>query len=141
MLMDIQPILVIITGKGNLHGFSHTYIGATIIAVISAWSGKWIYSLIMKFINRDFTEYQKKLFDVPKKLTTTVCITSAIIGTYSHILLDSIMHADVEPFYPVYTHNNLHLIISIIELYKLCIYTGFIGLLIFFSTRFFYLKK
>ena len=37
ILMDLQPLFVIITGQGNLHGFSHTYIGATLIALISAY--------------------------------------------------------------------------------------------------------
>ena len=141
LLMDIQPLLVIITGKGHMHGFSHTYTGATLIAIISAWSGKWVYSLIMKFISNDFTMYQKQLFAVPKKLTTIVCITSALIGTYSHVVLDSIMHADVEPFYPVNTDNHLYSILSIVELYKLCIYSGFIGMLIFFAVRLYHLKK
>ena len=57
--MDLQPLLVIITGKGNLHGFSHTYVGATLIAFISAFTGKWIYEMVMVFIKKDFTEYQK----------------------------------------------------------------------------------
>ncbi|MCH7772021.1 MAG: DUF4184 family protein [Bacteroidetes bacterium] len=141
ILMDLQPLFVIITGQGNLHGFSHTYIGATLIALISAFTGKWIYEMVMVFIKSDFTEYQKKLFDVPKKLTTGVCIVSAFIGTYSHVLLDSIMHSDVEPFYPINLENNLHFILSIENLYKLCVYTGIVGSLIYFLIRYTRLKK
>ena len=141
ILMDLQPLFVIITGQGNLHGFSHTYIGATLIALISAFTGKWIYEMLMVFIKSDFTEYQKKLFDVPKKLTTGVCIVSAFIGTYSHVLLDSIMHSDVEPFYPINLENNLHFILSIENLYKLCVYTGIVGSLIYFLIRYTRLKK
>ena len=141
ILMDLQPLFVIITGQGNLHGFSHTYIGATLIALISAFTGKWIYEMVMVFIKKDFTEYQKKLFDVPKKITTGVCIVSAFIGTYSHIVLDSIMHGDVEPFYPINLENNLHLILSIKDLYKLCVYTGMVVILIYFSVRYISLKK
>lgn len=135
LLMDIQPILVVLSGKGHLHGFSHTYIGATCIAIFSALTGKWIYQAIMIFIKNDFTEYQKLLFDVPKYLTLRVCVISAFIGTYSHVLLDSIMHADVEPFYPFNLDNNINLIISIESLHKLCIYTGLLGLIIFFVIR------
>ena len=39
ILMDIQPLLVIITSKGQLHGFSHTYIGASLIAIAAALTG------------------------------------------------------------------------------------------------------
>ena len=31
ILMDIQPLVALITSKGQLHGFSHTYIGASLI--------------------------------------------------------------------------------------------------------------
>ncbi len=66
---------------------------------------------------------------------------SAFIGTYSHVVLDSIMHSDVEPFFPINLENNLHLVLSIENLYRLCIYTGIIGTLIFFVIRYFNSKK
>ena len=140
-LMDIQPLLVILTGKGHLHGFSHTYVGATLIAIFSALSGKLVYQKIMVFIANDFTEYQKRLFNVPRKLNMGVCFISAFIGTYSHVLLDSIMHADVEPFYPIYFENDINLIISRESLYKLCVYTGILGMVIFFTIRTVKMKK
>ena len=141
ILMDVQPILAVLTGKVQLHGFSHTYIGATLIALLSALTGKWVYQLITNFINKDFTAYQKELFDVPKILTTRVCLVSAFIGSYSHVLLDSIMHADVEPFYPISLNNDINLIISIESLYKLCVYTGMLGAVIFFTIRIIKLKN
>ena len=140
VLMDLQPLFVMITGIGNLHGFSHTYIGATLIALISAFTGKLIFELVLIFVKNDFTDYQKRLFDVPKKLTTFVCITSAFLGTYSHVFLDSIMHGDVEPFYPFNLDNNFHLLLSIDNLYRLCIYTGIAGTAIFFAVRYLKLK-
>ncbi len=140
-LMDLQPLLVILTGKGNLHGFSHTYIGATLIAIFSVLTGRWVYQGIMHFIKKDFSAYQKQLFDVPKKLTLRVCIISAFIGTYSHVLLDSIMHADVEPFYPFNLDNDINLLISINSLHKLCIYTGLIGVIIYLIIRAIKIKK
>ncbi|OGT82006.1 MAG: hypothetical protein A3H91_01145 [Gammaproteobacteria bacterium RIFCSPLOWO2_02_FULL_61_13] len=133
--MDIQPLLAMLTGKGELHGFSHTYIGATLIAIFCALTGKWIYKVIMKMCGQNFTEYQKKLFAVSGNLTTSVCITSAFIGTFSHVLLDSIMHGDVEPFYPIIPTNHLHLLLSIEGLYGLCIYAGIAGGAIYFTIR------
>jgi Domain of unknown function (DUF4184) len=141
LLMDIQPILVVLTGKGNLHGFSHTYIGATLIAIFSVLTGRWIYQAVMVFIKKDFSNYQKKLFNVPKELTMRVCVVSAFIGTYSHVLLDSIMHADVEPYYPIYLANDINLIISVENLHKFCVYTGLFGIVIFFTIRSVKLKK
>ena len=137
ILIDIQPILVILTGKGQLHGFSHTYIGATLIAIIAAYTGKWIYHWLVCFIENDFTIYQKKLFNVSEKLTTIICISSAFIGTFSHVLLDSIMHSDIQPFYPLGIENQVLLIMTVETLHKFCIYTGLAGTVIFFCIRLF----
>lgn len=141
VLMDIQPLVAIATGKGNVHGFSHTYIGASLIAIFAAWSGRWIYHWCMGFMEKDFTAYQKQLFDIPVRLTTGICLLSAFIGTFSHVLLDSVMHADLEPFYPVSTDNRLLLIISIGALYKLCVYTGVAGGVVFFCVRLVNMKR
>ena len=141
ILMDIQPLLVILTGKGQLHGFSHTYIGATLIAIIAAYTGQWIYHWLVYFIENDFTDYQKKLFDVSAKITAAICISSALIGTFSHVLLDSIMHADIQPFFPLGIENQILLIVSIKTLHKLCIYTGLIGTVIFFCIRFIKIRQ
>ena len=135
VLMDIQPVVVILTGRGRAHGFSHTYIGAVLIAIIAAVSGKWIYRWCMRFMEKDFSAYQKQLFDVPVKLTTGISISSALIGTISHVLLDSFMHPDMEPFFPVDTHNHLALVLSIGTLYRLCVYTGVGGSVIYFCVR------
>ena len=140
ILMDIQPVVAVVTGRGNLHGFSHTYIGATLIAILSALTGRWIYGWCMRFAEKDFTPYQRRLFDVPARLTTAVCFGSAVIGTFSHVLLDSIMHADLEPFYPFNQSNTLLLIVSITTLYKICVYTGIAGAALYFCVRLIKLK-
>ena len=135
VLMDIQPLVAIITGKGKLHGFSHTYIGATLIALFAAYTGRWIYCWCMRFVAQDFTPYQRQLFAVPVQLKTGICIVSAGIGSLSHVLLDSIMHPDLEPFFPVNLDNHLVLLISIGTLYKLCVYTGLAGAVFYFAVR------
>ena len=118
VLMDLQPLFSIITGVGKLHGFSHTYIGATLIAVISGLSGKYIFDFIFK--------YQKMNIYLSWKIT----FISAFIGSFSHILLDSIMHSDMTPFYPFNLSNNLLHLISNQHLHDFCLFTGVTGFLI-----------
>jgi hypothetical protein len=36
IVMDIQPLIVLISGEGHLHGFTHTYVGAILIAIFAA---------------------------------------------------------------------------------------------------------
>jgi membrane-bound metal-dependent hydrolase YbcI (DUF457 family) len=127
ILMDIQPLIVLLTGKGHLHGFSHTYVGASIIAVLAALSGKYLseFGLIILGIAKKSN---------PIKISWMVSFISAFIGAFSHVILDSMMHTDVEPFSPFNSSNNLLGIISIAELHKFCLYSGLIGAGIYFGT-------
>lgn len=125
IVMDIQPLLVMITGSGHLHGFSHTYIGASLLAVFAALSGKYLaeIGLFVLGINRQWTV----------KIAWWVALLSAFIGTYSHVLLDSIMHADVEPFYPFNTANGLLRVISLPALHQACLYSAAVGGAVYFA--------
>jgi len=38
--IDIQAVLVLLSGRGELHGMTHTYLGALILAPVAALSGK-----------------------------------------------------------------------------------------------------
>lgn len=124
IVMDLQPLFVILTGEGHLHGFSHTYIGATLLALLSALSGKHL------------SEFGLKILGMTKEKPITilwfVAFLSAFIGSYSHVLLDSIMHTDVEPFYPLMTINHFYGMMSIEALHKLCLYSGLFGTAIYY---------
>jgi len=125
IVMDIQPLMVLISGEGHLHGFSHTYIGATLLAVFSALSGKYLSEFGLFIIG----------FNERRRVTIAwwIAFMSAFIGTYSHVVLDSIMHADVEPFFPVSADNKLLGIISVTALHRLCLASAVIGGVIYFG--------
>jgi len=129
IIMDIQPLMVMITGEGYLHGFSHTYMGATLLSLFSALTGKYLSELGLLILG-----IAKK--DNPIKITWLASLTSAFTGTYSHVLLDSIMHADVAPFYPFSTTNDLLGFLSVPNLHKFCIYSGLAGAGIFYLVQY-----
>ena len=124
IVMDIQPLIVLITGEGHLHGFSHTYIGATILAIFSALTGKYLSEFGLTILGITKTR--------PIVIGWYVSIISAFLGSYSHVLLDSIMHSDVVPFYPFFLTNQFQGMISIEALHKLCFYSGLIGAAIYY---------
>lgn len=125
IIMDIQPLIVLITGEGHLHGFSHTYVGATLLALLAALTGKYLseIGLYVLGLNKEWKV----------KIAWWVTFLSAFIGAYSHVLLDSIMHSDLEPFYPFNSHNPLLGFISIEALHKLCLYSGAVGGVLYFT--------
>lgn len=119
IVMDIQPLVVMLSGEGHLHGFTHTFFGATIIAVFAALSGKYLSELGLTLLR--FQSFGRR------NIAWWVSFLSAFIGSYSHVLLDSIMHNDVEPFFPFSSINVLNGLISVVALHKLCFYSGLVG--------------
>jgi len=134
IIMDIQPLLVLLTGEGHLHGFSHTYIGATLLGVFSALSGKYLSEIGLKIIG--IANASK-----PLKIAWWVVFLSAFTGTYSHVLLDSIMHSDVAPYYPFSPVNGLLGIISLPLLHQLCIYSALAGAVIYYALQYLHKKS
>ena len=116
VIMDIQPLLVIITGKGQLHGFTHSYVGASIIALLSMVVGKYLSDFVITKIHSQFI------------IAWKVAAISAFIGAYSHVLLDSIMHGDIEPWFPFSAVNRLLGVITMEELHLFCIASAFGGI-------------
>jgi|TARA_B110000967_G_scaffold59305_1_gene60807 membrane-bound metal-dependent hydrolase YbcI (DUF457 family) len=122
IVIDIQPLIVILSGKGNIHGFTHTYLGATLIALFCAFSGKYLGEIGLKIIRK------KEYLPISWK----VAFISAFIGTYSHVLLDSVMHYDVIPFSPFWKSNILLSIVSVNTLNIFCLASGLIGIVIYY---------
>jgi len=125
IVMDIQPLIVMLAGEGHLHGFTHTYIGTILLAIFSALSGKYL-SEIGLFVLGLNSQWQVKI-------AWWVSFLSAFIGTFSHVFLDSIMHFDVEPFFPFTTNNVFLGLISVQTLHKVCVYSALIGGVLFFA--------
>ena len=129
IIMDIQPLIVIISGEGHLHGFSHTYVGASLLAVVAALTGKRLseYGLIVLGIS-DRAQ--------PVRIAWWVVFLSAYIGAGSHVLLDSVIHSDLYPYYPFNNSNPMLGIISVETLHKFCIYSGLLGAVGYYLTEF-----
>jgi membrane-bound metal-dependent hydrolase YbcI (DUF457 family) len=122
IIMDIQPLIVLISGNGHLHGFTHTYIGATLIAIFSGFTGKYAGEYGLRFLG------QARF----SPIRWPVAYISAFIGSFSHVLLDSIMHGDVQPFAPFVLNNMFLGLISVEALHKVCLYSGLVGVGLYF---------
>lgn len=128
IVMDVQPLWVMITGHGHIHGFSHTIVGGTLLALFSALTGKYLSELGLSLLRIEKASQ-------PVSIAWWVAILSALIGSYSHVLLDAIMHTDVEPLYPYTLNNALWGIVSVSDLHKLCIYSGLGGAVLFYALQ------
>lgn len=124
--MDLQPGYAMLTGTGDLHGLSHTLAGALLIGLVAALSGKPLGELGLRILK------------LPKELPITwgVAFLSAYIGTLSHIAIDSIMHADVTPWWPLTKVSPFYGAISIEALHVVCLATAAVGALAFWLVRY-----
>lgn len=125
IVMDIQPLIVLLTGEGHLHGFTHTLVGASLIAVFSALTGKYLSELGLVILRISA--------DSPIRIAWWIAFLSAFIGSYSHVVLDSMMHADVEPFWPFNKANPMLSWSSAATVHRICLYTGLLGAAIYFA--------
>lgn len=131
ILMDIQPLYVMLSHKGTLHGFTHTYLGASLVAAVSVFSGKYLAELGLRIL-------AIKKYVV--KISWKVAVISSFIGSFSHVWLDNIMHSDIRPFAPFSQNMSFYGWLTIEQLHYLCLYSGLTGAVIFFSLEIFFKK-
>jgi hypothetical protein len=116
VLMDIEPLVRIIRGDAILHGITHTVAGAFVVAVVSSAVGRPISNAALR---------HSGISDQP--IGWGVALASALVGTYSHIGLDAVMHGDMNPLWPIAYGNRLLGLISVETLQVLCVVSGLLG--------------
>ncbi len=132
IVIDLQPLFALLGADIQLHGMSHTYLGATVAALLSCVIGKPVCTCFLKWWNCHLLVAKESLLLVKEAISWKVALCSAFLGTYSHILLDSIMHADLEPFFPLQIPNNLLGLVAVDTLHILCAAAGLLGLIAYF---------
>ena len=116
VLMDVEPLVRMMRGDVILHGISHTAAGAFVIAMISAAVGRPASPAALRLAG---------ISDHP--IPWSVALISALIGTYSHVGLDAVMHQDMNPLWPIAYGNDMLGVISVEALHVLCVLAGLLG--------------
>ena len=127
VIVDIEPFLVLALNLDYpLHGLFHSLLGGTIVAIPLA--------LIMLKI-RDKISSLLSFFKLDQKVSFKRILVASLSGTYIHILLDSRIYTDIQPFYPS-NYNPLLTTGALagLDSYIICIWT-FIGAVIIYLSR------
>jgi hypothetical protein len=96
VLMDIEPLVGILRGSVVLHGYTHTLGGAAAIGTLAGVIGRPISAYVLRLL---------KIAHHP--FTWTASFLGAYVGTFSHVLLDALMHPDMHPWWPFGASNEL----------------------------------
>ena len=134
IVMDIQPLIVLITGEGQLHGFTHTFVGATLIGLFSAVTGKHLSEFGLKVLRIATTQN-------PITISWPVTVISAFIGSYSHVILDAIIYHDVEIWFPLSKDKPLLGMMTDEQMHLFCLLSAAIGAVAYFSIQAFIYKN
>jgi membrane-bound metal-dependent hydrolase YbcI (DUF457 family) len=112
--IDVESLYNLVHGNAQVHAFFHTYVGATLaaLALIAAF---WLLR-------------RAGLAWVPGLTLRRVSI-GATLGAWSHVLLDSVMHADIQPLLPLSEDNGLWRIVSMLTLHGACVAAGVLAVL------------
>jgi len=116
VLMDIEPLIGMLTNKPILHGPTHTLLGALVIGTIAGIIGRPISTVVLR-----------RLSIAHYPFTWLASFIGAYVGTFSHVILDAIMHSDMSPWWPIASGNQLLGLISYGYLHIACILAGIFG--------------
>jgi hypothetical protein len=128
VVIDLEPLLVMVLDLNYpLHGYAHTFLGATLLAIISSqilYAGRAWLVPIYRWCEIAFVPSRSRL------------LVSALLGCWFHVLVDAMIYHEMHPFFP-YQGNPMHGHVSVDSMNLLTAF-AFIPALILYI---FYRKK
>ncbi len=96
--MDLEVLVRIAVGAHQLHGFTNTLVGATVVLVPSVLLGRSISQAFLRWWNSRLSPSQARWMWVDPVIGWKAAWIGGILGVYSHLILDAVMHADAHPW-------------------------------------------
>jgi hypothetical protein len=116
VLMDIEPLLGMVYGWPSLHGVTHNLAGALLVGTLAGAIGRPISERVLRGL---------RIAHAP--FTWTASFVAAYVGTFSHVALDALMHADMAPRWPLRDGNPWLGAISLEQLHLACLGLALLG--------------
>lgn len=129
VLVDLEPLMILVLGlPGPLHGFFHSLLGASVAAAMLAGvmlSVRGSLEPVYMFLRLEGDGRHRRF------------LVAALLGTWSHVLLDAPLYGDLRPFYPFGGNPFLGVDQYLgLGVYNFCVLSGVIGLALFISRIF-----
>lgn len=122
VILDLEPLAVILFDlQMPLHAFFHTYLGATIVACVLS---------VLLYPFRKYLNEIVSFFGLKQESSMRHIISASLIGTYSHVLLDSFLYSEMNPFFPLLGNPFVGLL-GFGFVYNLCVVLGLVGFFIY----------
>ena len=135
ILIDLEPIgYFLLTGE-PVHPYLHTYLGALVLGLLVAFFGRRPCEAWTRLWNKRLRPTELEWTKVSQTFTATAIATGGLLGTLSHVAIDSIMHFDVHPWKPFLPGNSIQGLIGIDGLHLWCLGAGLAGGIVMSITR------
>ena len=133
--IDLEPIVYFVLTGDPAHRHLHSLLGAGLLAIGCALAGRRLCEKFLALWNSRLDQVQAIWLAVDTKITVPMALISALLGTWTHVLLDSVMHADIQPLWPFSEANPLRWVWPMDFLDVWCLLLEFWGLLRLLTVR------
>lgn len=118
VIIDLESLYNLAYQRVPVHRFLHTFVGATLLAGLSS---AVLLGFLMWWQGRagGRTQRASRLF--------VWLLATALFATWSHVVLDAMMHQDVQPFWPLTDLNPFLFVVPVRTLHLGCVVLGFFG--------------
>ena len=139
--IDLEPIVYFVLTGDPAHRHLHTYLGAGLLAVACALLGRRLCEKLLVFWNSRLDQAQTLWLAVETSIPLRMALISALLGTWSHVFLDSVMHTDIQPAWPFSHVNPLRWVWPMDFLHIWCVMLGVWGILRLLTARWDVVRK
>ncbi|XOB46417.1 MAG: metal-dependent hydrolase [Candidatus Nealsonbacteria bacterium] len=122
VIVDIEPFCVLFLNLNYpLHGFFHSFLGGSILAVLAA---------IILYLLKGKIKKIMAIFKIPQDSSFKKILWTSFFGVYFHLLLDSFLYKEMNPFYP-FENNPFFGLFSLQQIYLFCALSFLVGILFY----------
>jgi hypothetical protein len=130
IVIDFETLYYLVLRTYPIHRFFHTFLGATIAAVLTGTILAWTRHILKKHSIVGVSFINAVRPSLRSEVSNVGLVIGALVGGLSHPFLDGIMHRDIRPFAP-WTENNPPLgLLDLGALHLGCLVLGMIGFIL-----------
>lgn len=134
VLIDLEVLYYLSRNDPPIHRYLHTYVGGVAMGLLAGLLMFGIVQTTRHVLPAHF-RWVKELNCAPRWKLLRQSLFAGVIGGVSHILLDSFMHEEMNPFWPFVDGNVLAGTISVARLHIGLAVSGFFGLIFWLLLR------
>jgi len=126
VIPDVEPFCVLLFDlSGRSHGFFHSYVGASILAVLVA---------VVVYLLKDVLTSVMLKFQVSQKSSFKKILFTSFVGVYSHVFLDSLLYRRMNPLYPLQGNSFVGIMptyVADMAVYGFCSISFILGIILY----------